>query len=169
MSTTTRWGLYVLLHNSYKSVKYIFQYLFFWKYVNCSLYFCERYLHSIDSVCLAIKSTFTLVKHAKMTRILLLEGAYNVWNYRNTVDFIANHHCNENDFHQIADFCLRCVSKIPKPSKNCPNYCITAQKIVKYRNIVRLSTFTLTNNTSIMCRSNGSAPIPQGSNKKCVW
>ena len=56
---------------------------------------------------------------------------------------------------------LACL-KYQIPSKTCPNHCITALKIVKYRNIVRLSTFTLIDNTSIMCRSNCSAPIPLG-------
>ena len=58
------------------------------------------------------------------------EGAYEVWKYRNTVDFIVNYHCTGNVFDEIAIFRLRPVVELPNTEINllklpchCPNNC----------------------------------------------
>ena len=55
-------------------------------------------------------------------------GTSEVWNYRNTVAFIANYRCTGDDCHEITDFYLHDVSEIPKPSKIYWNYRTIAQK-----------------------------------------
>ena len=63
-------------------------------------------------------------------------GTSEVWNYRNTVAFIANYRCTGDDCHEITDLYLHDVSEIPKPNKIYWNYRTIAQKIFEYRDIV---------------------------------
>ena len=55
-------------------------------------------------------------------------GTSEVWNYRNTVAFIANYRCTGDDCHEITDFYLHDVSEISKPSKIYWNYRTIAPK-----------------------------------------
>ena len=45
-------------------------------------------------------------------------GAYEVWNYRNTVDIIASYRRTVDIFQVITDFCLRHVVQSPNTEQN---------------------------------------------------
>ena len=67
-------------------------------------------------------------------------GAYEVCNYRNTVDIIANYRLTVDIFHVITDFCLRHVVQSPNTEHNLPKLSFHRPKKLSntvHRNIVR--------------------------------
>ena len=66
-------------------------------------------------------------------------GAYEVWNYRTTVDFIAICHCTVDFFYEIMGFRLsnvvelpNTVQYLPKSLFHWPKNCQTPNTVIEY-------------------------------------
>ena len=63
-------------------------------------------------------------------------GAYEVWNYHNTVDIIANYRRTVDIFQVITNFCLRHVVQSPNTEQNVPKLPFHRSKNFKIPNTV---------------------------------
>ena len=60
-------------------------------------------------------------------------GAYEIWKYRKTIDFIANYRCTSDVVQEIAILCFCDVPFLPNTEQNLLKLPYQLSKIVKYR------------------------------------